>query len=205
MDTLLTFINRSEQSDHTEIAIFQKNVTVGMSELALAWKVIRNCGRDCYHPFTYAQDFEVVVGDEWGNFSPCLSASSGQALSVTPTASGRRLANSGRSIEGGCIEVSNDLRRGAIDVTLRKSGAAIARKTGVTPAQKAVFEFKPVLWLSVVSEVVQGAALDSAVVSAANTEFSLLGIASAEIVMRGGGGGATARPFTFTLENVRTH
>jgi hypothetical protein len=42
----------------------------------------------------------------------------------------------------------------------------------------------------------------SAVVSNINTELSLLGIKSADIVMTGGGPGASATPFAFSLENV---
>ena len=42
----------------------------------------------------------------------------------------------------------------------------------------------------------------SAVVSNINTEISLLGIASADIVMTGGGPGANSTPFAFSLQNV---
>jgi hypothetical protein len=44
--------------------------------------------------------------------------------------------------------------------------------------------------------------MDSAVVEQVNTEFSLLGIASADIVMTGGGSGPDAQPFSFTFQNV---
>ncbi len=44
--------------------------------------------------------------------------------------------------------------------------------------------------------------MSPAVVASTNTEFSLLGIASADIVMTGGGSGLDARPFEFNIENV---
>ena len=47
-----------------------------------------------------------------------------------------------------------------------------------------------------------GKLMNSAVISSINTELSLLGIASADIVMTGGGSTKTATPFRFTLENV---
>jgi len=44
--------------------------------------------------------------------------------------------------------------------------------------------------------------MNSAVVSSINTELSLIGIASADIVMTGGGAGPAATPFEFAFENV---
>ena len=44
--------------------------------------------------------------------------------------------------------------------------------------------------------------MNSAILSDINTELSLLGIQSADIVMTGGGAGPQATPFEFTLENV---
>jgi hypothetical protein len=38
--------------------------------------------------------------------------------------------------------------------------------------------------------------------STVKTELSLLGLASADIVMSGGGGDATSTPFRFSLQNV---
>ena len=45
--------------------------------------------------------------------------------------------------------------------------------------------------------------MNSAIISNINTELSLLGIASADIVMTGGGPGPNSTPFQFTLENVK--
>jgi hypothetical protein len=65
-----------------------------------------------------------------------------------------------------------------------------------------VFEFKPTIWIGVASQIVQGQVMDSAIISNINTEISLLGIASADIVMTGGGPGANSTPFAFNLENI---
>jgi hypothetical protein len=54
----------------------------------------------------------------------------------------------------------------------------------------------------VASHVQQGDAMSSAIISAINTEINLQGIASADIVMTGGGSGAEAMPFEFKLENI---
>ena len=52
------------------------------------------------------------------------------------------------------------------------------------------------------SQVAQGVAISSAVMSNANSELSLLGIASADIVMSGGGPGEGSTPYEFNLENI---
>ena len=44
--------------------------------------------------------------------------------------------------------------------------------------------------------------MNSAIIGDINTEISLLGVASADIVMTGGGPGQNATAFQFTLENV---
>jgi hypothetical protein len=44
--------------------------------------------------------------------------------------------------------------------------------------------------------------MNSAIIANANTEISLIGIASADIVMTGGGPGPSSTPYQFNLENV---
>jgi hypothetical protein len=66
------------------------------------------------------------------------------------------------------------------------------------------YQLQPSLFIGVASNVTQGAVVDAAVASALNTELSLKGIRSADIVMTGGGEGSPAQPFQFRLENVVT-
>lgn len=204
MNIPLRFINRSEDGHRTEVALFQKNVAPGMDEFPIAWKVIRYCGRDCWHPLVYTAEFEVSCSDSYGNYSPRLNARSGQRFTATPTASGRRVSRVSTGASSNDIQLINALPRGAINAHLYNDGRLIACKTGVAPEQKAVFRFEPKLWIGVVSQVVQGQAMHPAVMSSVNTELSLSGIASADIVMTGGGGGAGAHAYAFTLDNVIT-
>lgn len=202
MDIQLRFVNRSESGHGTEVVLFQKNVVTGFDELAIAWKVIRYCGRDCWHPLIYPIGFEVSCSDDYGNYSPRLKATNGQSFAVSPTASGRRLCKVNTTSSPYEVQMINELPRGAVNMNLFKSGQLIACKTAVAPEQKAIFQFKPTLWIGAVSQVVQGQAMSSAVVSSVNTELSLLGIASADIVMTGGGSGPDANAYAFTLDKV---
>ena len=70
------------------------------------------------------------------------------------------------------------------------------------PGQQAVFEFKPSIWIGTASQVTQGEVLHPSVLSEVSTELSLQGIASADIVMTGGGPGENAPPFAFSMQNI---
>ncbi|ODS66180.1 MAG: hypothetical protein ABS37_05225 [Acidovorax sp. SCN 65-108] len=203
MDIKLRFVNQSRDGNKSEVVMYQKNQLTSMVSLAMAWKVIRFCGRDCYHPFVFPAGFEVGVADEYGNFSPRLAAENGQMLRLESTASGgRRLRRAGLASASTEIDVLNDLGQGAVNICVFRDGRMVGMKTAVTPGQKAVFQYQPVLWIGVASQVAQGSAISSAVMSNANTELSLLGIASADIVMSGGGPGEGSTPYEFNLENI---
>ncbi|MDB5088090.1 MAG: hypothetical protein JWR09_2084, partial [Mucilaginibacter sp.] len=58
------------------------------------------------------------------------------------------------------------------------------------------------LWIGAVSQIWEGDLINSAITSQVNTELSLLGIASADIVMTGGGPGKASTGFNFTLQNI---
>ncbi|MEI9852978.1 MAG: hypothetical protein WDN24_21400 [Sphingomonas sp.] len=202
MDIQLNFINQSNDANNSDVVIFQKNVAANYDELAVAWTVIQNCGVGDNHPFTYPLSSQIAYGDSWGNYTPRLDAAPGQQFSAVLEASGDALRMSGPSSSPGAIELVNALPRGAINANIYKAGRLFATEVSVAPGQKAVFEFQPRIWIGVASEVAPGQPMNAAIISAINTELSLFGIASADIVMTGGGHGPQATPFTFTLQNV---
>ena len=202
MDIHLNFINHSNDANNSEVVIFARNVAANFAETAVAWTVIQNCGQGDNHPFVYPMTTQVGASDSWGNFTPQLNAANGQQFSMVLELSGDVLRESGSGASPNEIEVLNNLPKGAIDAGIYKSGKLYAQETAIAPQQKAVFQFKPTIWIGVASQVVQGEVMNSAIVSEINTEISLLGIASADIVMTGGGPGAESTPFEFTLQNV---
>jgi len=202
MDIKLNFIDRSNDPNNSQIVYFQKNVATEFDMLHVAWKVIRNCGQGCNHPFLYPMTMEVSARDSWGNYTPKLPAYNGQLFNVSSCPSGNELKYKGPGTSTKEIQVQNDLVRGAIVACCYKDNRLLAIKTAVAPAQKAVFQFKPTLFAAVASQVVESSVMDSAIITANNTELSLLGVASADIVLTGGGPGPTATPFEFNLENV---
>ena len=202
MDIKLNFINQSNDMNNSQIVIFQKNVATDFDELAVAWLVIQNCGQGDNHPFTFPMTMAVGASDSYGNFTPQLTAQNGQMFHVTLSNSGDTLSYAGPSTSSREVQLRNDLAQGAINGSIYKDNRVLATKTSIAPAQKAVFEFKPTIWIGAVSQIVQGQVMNSAIISDVNTELSLLGIASADIIMTGGGPGTTSTAFAFTLENV---
>jgi hypothetical protein len=202
MDIQLNFINNSNDQNNSEVVIFQKNVATNFDEMAVAWQVIRYCGQGDNHPFSFPTSAQVAASDSYGNYTPQLDAQHGQLFQMALTTSGERLVPSGSATSAKEVQVLNNLPKGAINASIYKAGKLLAIKTSVAPQQKAVFEFKPTLWIGVASQIVQGQVMNAAILSSINTQLSLLGVASADIVMTGGGTGANTTPIAFHLENV---
>ncbi|KWN07857.1 aromatic ring-opening dioxygenase LigA [Burkholderia territorii] len=203
MNIKLRFVNRSNDCGNSEVVLFQRDVIPDLDAFAIAWKVIRYCGCDCFHPFDYSTDIDVALGDEHGNFSPRVTAPAGMRFVVDAQPNGRgRLVPDPADAPGGDIEVVNRLRRGAVNVNAFSAGRLIAVKHAVAPGQKAVFRFTPTLWIGVASQVQESRALHAAVMSSANTLLPLAGVAAADIVMTGGGTGTDAQPYAFALEHI---
>lgn len=199
----LTLYNNSNETDNAEVVIFQKNVATNYDELVVAWKVIKNLGQTNYHPFTYSLEMQVSANDSYGNYTPNLVAYPGQMFEMVKNKTGDVLRNSGKSTSPNEVQVLNGLESGAIGASIYRDGRVLATKTAFAPEQKAVFEFKPTIWIGVASQIQEGQFMDSAVISNINTELSLLGIKSADIVWTGGGPGVTSMPYRFTLQNVK--
>lgn len=202
----LNYVNKSADTNNSSIVIFQQNVAESFGEIALAWKVIKNCGRLDNHPFVYPMQFQVSASDSWGNFTPQMTAVDGQAYEMVKNESGDVLQLSKTpAVSKTEIEVQNNLLQGSINAICYRDGKPLAAKTNLAPRQKAVFEFLPKIYIGVVSQVEEGDVMNSAIISQINTEINLFGIISADIVMTGGGPGTKSSPFEFRLDNVNKY
>ncbi len=202
MDIKLNFINNSNDQSNSNYVVFSKNAATNFPELAVAWLVIKNCGQGDNHPFTFPMEQQVGVSDSYGNYTPRQNAENGQKFVVALNTSGTHLSFMGPASSNTEIQVVNGLVKGAVNAGIYKDGKLFAVKNGIAPAQMAVFSFKPTIWIGAVSQLDQGEVMNSAILSYINTEISLMGIASADIVVTGGGAGPDSRPFMFNLENI---
>jgi len=202
MNIKLNLVNQSNDDANTPVVIFQQNQATGFIEPPIAWKVIKNCGQGDNHPFVFPMQMQVGGNDSYGNFTPLQNAAPGQAFEMTLTSEGDVLRAAGDATSPAQVQVRNDLSQGAIGASIYKDGRKLALNPVIVPQHLAAFQFKPTIWVGAVAQVNEGEVLDSAILSEVDTELHLSGVSSADIVMRGGGSGAQALPFTFSLENV---
>ncbi|MFQ3226675.1 MAG: hypothetical protein ACI8RW_000051 [Porticoccaceae bacterium] len=199
----LNLINRSNDTNNSQIVIFQKNVAEDFDELAVAWRVIQNCDRNDNHAFNYPLEFQVCANDSCGNFTPQLTAYDGEAFEMVKDTSGDVLSKSSDpAVSAKEVEINNNLSKGAISCNIYRDGKLVAAKTNVAPGQKGVFQFHPTIFIGTASQITEGDVMKSAIIQQINTEISLFGIQSADIVMTGGGSGPGASEFNFHLENI---
>ncbi|MCP8688100.1 hypothetical protein [Marinobacterium sedimentorum] len=201
-DITLNFINKSNDQNNSEFVIFSKNTFGGSDNSSVAWKVIRNLGRDDSHPFVYSSDFFVSVEDNYGNYTPQLKANPGDLFAMVKDQTGDVIKHAGTGHYGNAFKVENHLEHGSIKAKIYKDGKLFNSSPSLAPDQKVTFELNPVICISAVSHIQEGDAIESAAVSSKPSEISLLGIKSADIVVTGGGPGSAAEPFKFELENV---
>ncbi|MFB2769405.1 hypothetical protein ACE1AT_08955 [Pelatocladus sp. BLCC-F211] len=203
MNIKLNFINQSNDISNSQVLIFQKNIATNFGELAIAWRVIKNCGVGCNHPFVFPMQFTISSSDSNGNFTPQMTATNGQKFAVEMGKSGHILKlTSEPTASPSEVELKNKLQTGSVSANIFKDGKLLAKHKVVSPGQKAVFQFQPKIFIGVVSDIQEGDEIHTAVLSDINTEFDLLGISSADIIMTGGGGGPSATSFRFELSNV---
>ncbi len=195
----ITFINQSSDARSLDIVIFQKNIATSFDETTVAWKVIKNSGRNWSHKFLYPLGFYVATSDAYGNITEKQHATNGQSWEVIRSYSGDilQLANDYSGLNE--VDIKNSLSTGSIDALIYKDGKLLAQKTGVSPGQKAVFEFQPLLYVGVCSQIEEGEIMNSAILSDVNHSFSLLGLTKANLVLTGGGSGSSATPYQFEL------
>ena len=202
MDIQLTFINQSNTSS-SNIVLYQQNMASRAGNFAVAWQVIANSTPGSSFPFAFSPNLTVATTDGFGNFTPQVSASNGQLFQLSVTSNGNQLVYVGPTVNKASIQVRNGLQMGNINANLYRNNLLLATKTAIAPGQKAVFQFIPTLWIGFMPEIVQGQMINSAILQSANTQLALTGLASADIIMTGGGTGSTATPFKFTLKNKK--
>ena len=192
----LRVINNSNSSD-LDILIFQKNDGSSFDETATAWIFTENLS-DTFS-FTYGDQLRISATDQFGNTLPSLEATPGNQYTVIDSGSGTEIST-GFSSSMRDIEFQNQLN-GNVTANIYRSNKLLATKT-VLPEQTVVFQFRPAIWIGAGSGLTEGQELDSTVLSSINTQISLLGISSADIIVTGGGAGPSAMPFSFSLSNI---
>lgn len=194
----LRVINNSNSND-LGILIFQKNDGSSFDETATAWIFTENLNPSETFSFTFGSELRISATDQFGNTLPSLEAIHGNQYTVIDSGSGTEIVT-GFSSSMRDIEFRNQLN-GNVTANIYRSNKLLASKT-VSSGQSAVFQFRPTIWIGVGAGLTEGQELDSTVLSSINTQISLLGLDSADIIVTGGGAGPSAMPFSFSLANI---
>lgn len=201
MDITLNLINQSD-SISAPIVIFMRNAAAADQNADLiAWQVVNNFGAGDQYPFVFAATPQVSATGPSGDATPLVAAGDGQTLEMTTGATGDLLMVSGAFGIPDGFRVTNGLPTGTIDVSVFNSGKLCAIAKSLVPEQTAPFTFRPTLWIGTVSGIAEGQVLSAADLLHLLSEISLLGVASADIVMSVQSG-TTDRQVTFELENI---
>lgn len=198
MDIKLNFLNLCEEQPTPTAMLFQPGAG---GAATVAWKVIRNCASGWRHPFVFSGVPTIDLCDAFGNHLAPLVASNGSAFALTPLFCGRKLGALPGGAGGDHIIVRNNMPTGAYRANLYSAGALLASER-LGPGMQAVFHFQPTLWIGVVPGASEGSVIDVAVACPAAVQFSLRGLASADLVMRDDDPPDGNPAYRFTLENV---
>lgn len=190
----LRFINRSNTVGGTDIIVFQKNLEGVMDENIVAWQIC-----------TLAQDeADDIVYDKRLQLGYNVIGV-GRVTTVNASVGNIYGLNNGVYYSGEWMSPSElatfNTNPYAIVVEVYRSGNVLSALPAGSD-DTSLFRFNPTIWVGVVSSIEEGDVLDSGTVASINTEISLLGIKSADVVMVGGGVGPSAVPYSFMLENI---
>ena len=199
MDTRVTFVNHSYDLGRTEVVLFQQD-RLAEHESPIAWKIIRRCGYECTHPFLFGTALQLAIFDPWGNVldEPTLSPSS--HVEISQDVLGRTMIHQEIAGHGG-ISVANDFREGAVSVFLARNRRAITPWRVLNPGTSALFDVGPELRVLPWSGLQEGDALPPEATSGprAFEIFDLRGLKEVQLLMMGGGWGASAQHMRFAL------
>jgi hypothetical protein len=200
----LRFVNLSGDGGVSNVVFFQKNGANATGSI-IAWRVARNCGYRNYCCLPYNWETEIDMVDWNGNHCPRQAAAGDGVFHIVRKRYGKKLEAVRTEGHPTQVWVQNRLDTGAPHITLYRSGCVVARHENLIPGQWAKFDVEHWLHVVVMPCVKQGDDIAAHLGSASIAKFFLQGIASADIVMVGGGRGRDAQALRFMMTNVVMH
>ncbi len=196
----LRFINRSLEGRAPNVVVWQHNDAPGAATTPVAWRVIRRCSYEWGHPFDLPDRLQVRIRDHGGS-RRLIPAVPGAQIRLWTDRSGRRRFETVPAGDPSIIQIGNLTDRGAIAGEIWRGGRLLAVHPRIPPGAVAPFRFPPSLTLSAVSGIDEGDPLTGRWLGVPK-ELDLRGVVRAEIMMVGGGPGASSAPLIFHLLNV---
>lgn len=199
MQIKLNFINRSSATNNPRLAIFQQSNGGASGEPgALAWRMIGSRAIDDPGPFLLP--LQAQAGGLGADYPPQLGAAARNMDLEMDMDMDAILRRNRDAIEAAEARGNRQAEPG--NASLDSNAMAPVATTTAEPLQDAVSASAPTIRISAVSAMPAGEAMAPAPLSPVDTELSLLGIASADVVITGGGCGPSSTPISFHLENI---
>lgn len=199
----IRLINQSDYLGSPQVVMLQKNLIKDQKGGVVAWKVVRNLGKDDYHPFQFPLEIAIGATDSLGaQIGLPMMAQYGMRYAVVQDKTINKIVSDGPgSIENG-VELINQLKRGSINAQAYRNGQLLAAHSKTGPRRSAVLSFDQFIWIGVVPGVQEGNVLSPIDLAQVSTKLNLMGFRSADIVMTGGGNDPNVKPFNFELQNM---
>lgn len=201
MYTELTYVNLSLDHHCPRVVLAQRNLAEEAGRWAVAWKVIRNCGYLCWHPFRFDWRLAVEVADVYGNRTGRMAAGEGDRFAFIRDGSGRGRLVRETADQGDVISVVNRTLQEALTINLYRGEQLLAVRPLLSPLENAAFRFDRTLLLGTSIRRREGEMVELKRLMGPPAEIDFSGIRKGRIVMTGGGHGPSALPLRFYLDN----
>lgn len=202
MYTDLTYVNCSLDRHCPRVVVVQRNLAGETGQWAVAWKVIRDCGHLCWHPFRFDWRLTVEVADGFGNRSGRLEAAPGDRFAYARESSVRGRLVREASAGGEAISVANQTLGETLTVHLYRGERLLSVRPLFYPWDEAVFRFDQTVVIGTSLRRREGETVELRRLMGPLAEIDLSGIRKGRIVMTGGGHGPSALPLRFWLEKI---
>lgn len=202
MYTDLTYVNCSLDRHCPRVVVVQRNLAGETGQWAVAWKVIRDCGHLCWHPFRFDWRLTVEVTDGFGNRSGRLEAAPGDRFAYVRESSGRGRLIHETATGGEAISVINRRLKETLTVCVYRGERLLSVRPMLYPCDKAVFRFDQTVVIGTSLRRREGETVELRRLMGPLAGIDFSGIRKGRIVMTGGGQGPSALPLRFCLEKI---
>lgn len=200
----MRLVNRSMDLNRSDVVLFQRNACASGREDPIAWMVIRACPVDWTHPFSYSRVVRLAVRDFQGRLLGAANLEPGGAarVAVDPRFGPRLETRPGPDRRIAIVE--NHCPRSAVTAELYRSDRLVYRTSVITPGGRVEILLPDELVAVATKGIREGEPIPSGELRwRPSSRLRLFGVAEADILMRGGGYGASALPLRFELDCYR--